>query len=464
MTGDSAVALHRFGLGPRPGDLTLIAGDPRGALAADLDHPAIALIDDDSLPTAPTAFSEVRRAAHERKQMARANMDAAAMSSGGAAMDASAAAMRALPAPVQALFYEAEVAARITRMRSADIGFAERLVAFWTNHFAVQVSGNPYRTALAGPFEREAIRPHVLGGFEDMLFAATSHPAMLIYLNNTASVGPNSLFGQRRDRGLNENHARELLELHTVGVGAGYSQADVTALARILTGWNFGKKPGENYGRFVFREGAHEPGAQTVMGKTYDDEGAGQGAAVLHDLAVHPATAAHIAQKFARHFVADDPPASLVDRLASVFRETDGDLKALALALVHAEEAWIEPTKLKMPQEFLWSSIRALDVPIDAKRAIRAMRALGQPFWDPPSPEGFHDDVATWLAPNNMSDRLDFAERLASDAAVELEPLQMLDAIVGERAKAETRQAIGSAETRAQAFALLLMSSEFQRR
>src|SRR5258706_2824525 len=241
---------------------------------------------------------------------------------------------------------------------ASDIGFVERLVWFWSNHFCISADKIP---SMTGAYEREAIRPHVLGRFADMLLAVESHPAMLFYLDNSASIGPNSVAGINRSRGLNENLAREILELHTLGVRSGYSQDDVTRFAYVLTGWTF-LEPGnpKNGGEFVFIPRLHEPGAQEVVGKTYADGGVAQGRAVLADLARHPATATHIATKLARHFVADEPPPALVTRLAQRFRDTDGDLKEMAKALVAAPETWSPSrAKLKRPSERLMAMARA---------------------------------------------------------------------------------------------------------
>src|ERR1700744_4124152 len=221
-------------------------------------------------------------------------------------------------------------------------GFAPRVAVFWSNHFCISANKGGLARMGAGSFEREAIRPHVFGRFAEMLMAVEQHPAMLFFLDNQQSLGPDSRAGQNRKRGLNENLAREIMELHTLGVGGGYTQDDVTSLARIITGWTFAGRQGQlgTPGTFVFNANAHEPGAQLLLGKTYEDNGVAQGEAALADIARHPSTAKFIATKFARHFVADDPPPALVARLQEVFRKSDGDLKALATALVDSDEAW----------------------------------------------------------------------------------------------------------------------------
>ena len=231
--------------------------------------------------------------------------------------------------------YRAEALARLQRAMIADCGFTERLVTFWSNHFCISASKGELARIWAGSFEREAIRPHVLGRFGDMLKAVEQHPAMLFFLDNQQSLGPDSRAGQNRKRGLNENLAREIMELHTLGVGGGYTQDDVTSLARIITGWTFAGRQGQlgTPGTFVFNANAHQPGAQPLLGKTYADAGVAQGEAALADIARHPSTAKFIATKFARHFVADEPPPALVTRLQEVFRKSDGDLRALATTL-----------------------------------------------------------------------------------------------------------------------------------
>ena len=285
--------------------------------------------------------------------------------------------------PIQQRAYVGELAARLTQYRQVGIGFVERLVAFWANHFAVEAKAGILERTLVGAFEREAIRPFVLGRFRDMLGAVTKHPAVLSYLDNAQSIGPNSPLGVRAATGLHENHARELLELHTIGVGAGYTQADVTAMARILTGWSFAGREGQAapLGSFLFRETAHEPGAHEVLGRVYAAGGLARGESVLDTLADRPDTARHIARKLARHFVADEPPTTLVETLSGTFMSTGGDLKAVALALVDSDEAFEDPTKIKTPQLFAWSALRALQLDVTPQQVVQALRSLGQPMW-----------------------------------------------------------------------------------
>jgi uncharacterized protein (DUF1800 family) len=364
--------------------------------------------------------------------------------------------------------FRAEALARIQRATIADCGLVERLVAFWSNHFCISASkGEPARI-WAGAFEREAIRPHVLGKFGDMLKAVEQHPAMLFFLDNQQSIGPASKAGQNGKRGLNENLAREIMELHTLGVGSGYSQDDVTSLARIITGWTFAGREGKlgAPGSFVFNANAHEPGPQRLLGKLYNDNGVTQGEAALADIARHPATATFIARKFAAHFIADDPPPALVARLDAVFRKSDGDLRALTLALLDSDEAWRAPmTKLRTPCEFLIASGRLLaQIPTDPGRYLGSLNTLGQPLWSPAGPNGFADSNAAWAAPEGVKLRLDISAQIASRIAESVDPRDLLQIVAADAASTETRNAIERAESRPQALALLLMSPEFQRR
>jgi uncharacterized protein (DUF1800 family) len=318
---------------------------------------------------------------------------------------------------------------------------------------------------MAGGYEREAIRPHVLGRFADMLLAAESHPAMLLYLNNEQSIGPDSVAGVNRDKGLNENLAREILELHTLGVRTVYTQADVINFAKILTGWTIlpTLTNPEHGGEFVFLRRAHEPGAQIVVGNAYADSGVEQGRAVLADLARHPATAKHVATKLARHFIADDPPPALVDRLAQRFLDTDGDLKEVTSALIAAPESWAaEQAKIKRPGEWITAALRATAEPGEIVRIIRAQALLGEPLWRPPAPKGFSDDNTAWL--DGLGQRLEIANSFARREGLANEPEAVMDAALGPLASAETRRAVAGADSRPQALTLLLMAPEFQRR
>ncbi|WP_315704979.1 MULTISPECIES: DUF1800 family protein [unclassified Bradyrhizobium] len=516
------VALNRFGFGARggaSGDFTNAATDPRGFVKSEIARASGELLEvpglqstqalaeavfayqdevkraremarsgaptTESPPSAPTGGKPLQRSlslnalasnvgggARETKPAdGDASMAAPGVAQSNAAMQPNMA--RPAPQPQQPLnviqkTYRVEALARLQRAVLADCGFTERLVAFWSNHFCISASKGELARIWAGAFEREAIRPHVFGRFADMLKAVEQHPAMLFFLDNQQSLGPDSRAGRNRQRGLNENLAREIMELHTLGVGGGYTQEDVTTLARIITGWTFAGRRGQlgTPGSFAFNANAHEPGPQTLLGKVYQDNGLAQGEAALADIARHPSTARFIATKFVRHFVADDPPPALVARLESVFRSTDGDLNALTLALVDADEAWSAPlTKIRNPYEFLVASGRLLArVPEDPGPYLGGLNSLGQPLWTPAGPNGFPDTNAAWAAPEGMKLRLDISAQLASKLGNAIDARELLDLVAGEAASSETRRTIERAESRQQALALLLMSPEFQRR
>jgi len=508
------VALNRFGFGARggaSGDFVNAASDPRGFVKAEFARPNGALLELPGLASTPALAKAVFDYQFEIQQA----RSAAAKSGAGAATEStppsdarpkqtrnlslnriamemapkepsmregeagSAAAPPPAPMPPNATpptqppnviqkTFRAEALARIQRATMADCGIVERLVAFWSNHFCISAAKGGLARMWAGSFEREAIRPHVFGRFADMLKAVEQHPAMLFFLDNQQSLGPDSRAGINRKRGLNENLAREILELHTLGVDGGYGQDDVTALARIITGWTFAGRLGQlgTPGTFVFNANAHQPGAHSVLGKSYPATGLAQGEAVLLDLARHPSTAKFVATKFARHFVADDPPPALVAKLQDVFSRTDGDLRAMTLALTDSDEAWKAPlTKIRSPYEFLIAIGRVLArIPEDPGRYLGGLNTLGQPLWAPAGPNGFADTNATWAAPEGVKLRLDISAQVASRIADSIDPRDLLEAVAAGAASPETRRTVERAESRQQALALLLMSPEFQRR
>lgn len=512
------VALNRFGFGARggaSGDLINAAADPRGFVKAELARPYGVLLEAPGLQSTPQlgqavfAYQDKVKQAREAAKAAapteappvqapadqkpdnrlRRNLSlntvateiagrmAEAKPADSAtkpdAMQPTAAAPPAAKPPPQPLnviqkTFRAEALARLQRAMMVDCGFTERLVAFWSNHFCISATKGELARMWAGAFEREAIRPHVLGRFADMLKAVEQHPAMLFFLDNQQSLGPESRAGQNRKRGLNENLAREIMELHTLGVGGGYTQGDVTSLARIITGWTFAGRKGQlgAPGAFAFNANAHQPGPQVLLGKTYEAAGLAQGEAALADIARHPSTANFIATKFVRHFVADDPPPALVARLRDVFVRTDGDLKALATALVDSNEAWQAPlTKMRSPYDFLVASGRLLArVPEDPGLYLNGLNLLGQPLWAPAGPNGFPDTAAAWAAPEGMKLRLDMASQMGARLGPNIDPLDLLEFAAGDAASTETRRTIERAESRQQALALLLMSPELQRR
>jgi uncharacterized protein (DUF1800 family) len=469
----AALALHRFGLGPRAGSIASLASDPRGALLAELDRAGAGRINTPELLTsgeaarAAFAYQQAQRAARQAERAAQQ----ASSGAGSAEMkDQSAtpppATARPNPGPgVPQQIYLAEAKARIDAALGAEIGFVERLVWFWSNHFCVSADKGNVRQ-ICGAYEREVIRANVLGRFGDMLLAVESHPAMLFYLDNARSIGPASMAGLRQKRGLNENLAREILELHTLGVRTVYTQDDVTSFANVITGWTVVpfRQDFVRGGEFIFNPRMHQPGPQTVIGTSYSEGGVEQGRTVLAALARHPTTAKHVATKLARHFVADEPPSALVERLAKRFLATQGDLKEMAKALVAAPEAWEAPrAKLKRPGEWVIAALRAVGAaPIEIGPVMQAHNLLGEPLWRPSAPKGFADESAPWL--DGLAQRLDIANQFARRFGAEADPRDVLEATFAPLASSETRDAIMRAESRPQALALLFMAPEFQRR
>jgi uncharacterized protein (DUF1800 family) len=487
LTLQLLTAFNRFGFGPKPGDFARTS-DPRAAIRAELATPQVAAIDYPNLDRtavilqAVYADQELKKSRREHAvadKLARAAMPAptvaalimppaapAPMSPMGAPTPG---AMANPDIPPEQKYFRAEALARIVKAVASPIGYSERLVAFWSNHFAVSVAKSNIGRAAAGSFEREAIRPYIAGRFADMARAVEQHPVMLNFLDNAQSIGPNSKAGRSRKAGLNENLAREILELHTLGVGAGYTQNDVTELAKIITGWTIAGREGKlgEPGTFAFNANAHEPGPASLLGHVYAQDGVAQGEAALDDIVRREAVAIHIARKLTRHFVADDPDPALVSRLAKVFRDTDGDLGAVSRALVTDEASWSAPmTKLRNPWEIVVAGVRAFNQPVnDAGPFLNMMNLMGMPLWQPGGPNGFSDDSATWASPEGMKMRLElasqFAARQTKDAPA---PAEMIDDILGPTVSQQTRETVMRAESREQAYALLLMSPEFQRR
>jgi len=360
---------------------------------------------------------------------------------------------------VQPLFQQ-DVRAQTEQLLTTAAPFRERLVWFWANHFTVSTRQNATR-AVIGPYVREAIRPNVTGSFFGMLLAVMRHPAMLLYLDNHNSFGPDSAAGRAQKRGLNENLARECLELHTVSPAAGYSQADVTEFAKVLTGWSV------EYNRlapgFLFRDGAHQPGPKTVLGRKLPPGEAG-GIAALDFLARHPATHRHLATKLVQHFVADTPPPDALRAIEGVLRDTDGDLGAASVALVHLEQAWTPLAKLRSPQDYAVAALRALDMPADKQPALQgALGTLGQPLWNAPLPNGWPDHASEWAAPEAMMRRIDWSYGIAAQAG-DRDAAAVADAALGPLLRAQTLGGIRRAGSRRDALTLLFTAPEFMRR
>jgi uncharacterized protein (DUF1800 family) len=454
----AAIAVTRFGLGAKPGELEKALPDPTGWLTAQIRPAGGADLANPNEPTSASRVMEFREYQRQRQAAPRSGQPFDPVKFAGQLIRTDTG---------------ADFLARVQLGATTDAGFRERWALFWCNHFTVSATKAQTAT-LVGPFEQEAIRPHVFGRFEDMLVASSSHPGMLLYLDQAQSVGPDSMAAGYMARaakgggGLNENLAREIMELHTVGVEAGYTQADVTEFARAMTGWSIGglRDEGDNAGRFVFRQAAHEPGVRTIMGKQYFQSGVDQALAVMKDLAASPHTAHHIGLKLARHFVADDPPPQLVADLTRTFQGTNGDLAQVAKTLVLSREAWApQPRKFKTPYEFLVSSWRAAGVSPDKLEDVAPLlNAMGQKPFSAPSPKGWPEEAGNWCAPDALIKRMDWSEALAAKALAGRDPTDIAKAALGARLTPLVATTIARAETREEGLAILLMSPEFQRR
>jgi uncharacterized protein (DUF1800 family) len=470
------LAANRFGLGRRFDDPAI--DDPKAWLThqiGDYDPAPAALAGLAGRAAIATAYAEYR---DERQAMRREANDAAMRDD-----DPMPDTMRRMARAGFRRHYADAAAARLAAAVATPTPFPERLAHFWANHFAVSADKQTV-VGFAGNFENEAIRPHIMGNFSDLLIAAVRHPAMLLFLDQAQSFGPDSPFatrvrnrGRRQAPGLNENLAREILELHTLGVRAGYTQADVTAFAKALTGLTvagLGRGVGQRLmpadaqpGETVFIGPLHEPGAQTILGKRYDDAGARQAEAVLRDLAVHPATAKHIAAKLARHFTSDDPPAALVDRLSTDFLKTGGDLPSLYRVLVASPEPWAAtPAMFKSPWDWTVSMLRALKTPgLGERQNVAAMfTQLGQPVWRPGSPKGYDDMVATWAGSAALMQRVELASRIAGRIGDRADARQLAPLVLADALTPDTAQAIARADSPGQGIAMLFASPAFLRR
>lgn len=476
-----AIAATRFGLGALPNEIAEAASDPRGWLKAQI-RPDAALVSGAGLKTVGDSIRDQQDAygaalgpngkpeADDEPQKMKLRLQAAKDARTGLAL---------------------EVQARAAHAAATPDPFAERWARFWANHFTV-AARNVQLVPVVGPFEREAIRPHVFGNFATLLGNASFHPGMLIYLDANRSIGPSTEAAKRRNAGLNENLAREIMELHTLGVGSGYTQADIIEFAKALTGWTVGGPRSQRLavaagqganrrqradiaamadmrmqaGETSFVPLLHEPGERTVLGKAYRAEAKTQAAAILDDLARHPATATHIATKLARHFVADHPPASAVAKLETAFTHSSGDLSVLAQTVIDLDEAWGDsPAKFKSPEELLVSVARASGADAAFGRDQRSVyQSLSQQPFGAPSPAGWPDDTASWSGADAIKKRLEWANAVSRRMMRTGSPTEFLDRALGPIAGERTRLAVARAESAEQGFTLALMSPEFQRR
>ncbi len=362
----------------------------------------------------------------------------------------------------------------VLRWSLTEHGLRERLALFWADHFTTVGKSRPQRSATS-IYIGAAIRPNLSGRFADLLIAAVTHPMMLAYLDQHTSVGPGSVYAQRQSkpRGLNENLAREVMELHTLGVDGPYTQADVRQLAELFTGLGISKT-----GALQFDWRRAEPGAESVLGRSYGGDPARVEPVlqVLRDLAVHPATADHIARKLAVHFVSDTPDPGLVDHMAARFLATDGDLRAVYAAMLEHPAAWHDgPGNVKPPFDFVASACRALAVPQDRvqdapvrqvnRLLVQPIGVMGQNWQRPSGPDGWPEEDTAWVTPQGVSARLRWAMAVPRRLLPDLpDPRQFVTDALGTTAPEPVRFAARAAETRAEAVGLILSAPAFQRR
>jgi uncharacterized protein (DUF1800 family) len=375
----------------------------------------------------------------------------------------------------RALFHDRQrwVVSTLQRRIDTPHAFRERLIAFWADHFTARGKSGLLRAA-APAYAEEAVRPHIGGRFADLLFACVTHPLMLHYLDQNTSAGPNSRAARRPDRrrGLNENLAREVLELHTLGVAGPYNQSDVRELAKLLTGL-----AGTRDHSFKFRRNMAEPGAETVLGRTYGGApGLAPIRAVLVDLALHPATAAHIARKLAVHFVSDQPAPDLIRDLEETYLSGGGDLMQCYETLLHHPASWTnDAPNIRPPDEFVSAALRALAVAPEMMQSLRPaqikrlmttpMRLMGQPWQQPAGPDGWPEDDSAWITPQGMAARLEWAVNTPARLRPDLpDPREFVQDVLGPIPPADVVFAARAAETRADAIGLVLCAPAFQRR
>lgn len=445
------VALRRFGLCGAPGDSTALIRDPRAVLLADLEasrspHPFA-----DGVLTTDRA-SELFFAKRSQKTISK--------SSGHETFQLE----NHKRIPTTGDIHRQDLAALNERAVNTSRPIEERLTIFWSNHFTVSAV-RPQVGMLIGVFEREALRPNFHKPFAELLKAAVLHPAMLRYLDNTASVGTHSVLGRGR-ASINENLAREVLELHTLGVNGGYSQDDVTAFACALSGWTAGiwDTSGQSSHTF-FNERRHEPGRKVFMGKEYADSGPDQAIEMLDDIARHPATARHVIRRLTTHFIGGTVPEGLLSRLISAWNDTNGDLSTVMSTLIQSDEAW-SPTFscIRSPLEFTLSTCRILNIFLPPVSHIHDLAAMGQPVFRATSPKGWPDSDNGWTSPDGIKTRLDWAFKIARTHTVDISLLELAEQAFGPPISSGTRNAIQGAASSRQGLALLLMAPEMQRR
>ncbi|MGJ8693470.1 MAG: DUF1800 domain-containing protein [Thalassotalea sp.] len=450
----AVIAVNRFGLGAKPNELMAVGTNAKAWLKNGL----IAINFNDDLPHSADVLKSVYAYRQMKKDEQKPQNNKSKNPADNAMMN-SMASLKKYPREMLRAFSVSYIKQAV----QSDTSISWRLLDFFSNHFSVSASGQEM-AGLAATLEREAIGPNLMAKFEDMLLTVTQHPAMLIYLNNERSIGPNSKVGKKRGKGMNENLAREILELHTLGVNGGYQQADVIELAKGITGWGLSNIKKDKSAGFKYNSYNHEPGERVLLNKHYRQKGIAQGEAMLRDLANHPATIKHLCFKLARHFINDDPPASLVGKLVASWQQSSGNIKTVMTTMIEAQESWQpEKAKFKTPREFIISTIRALNIEkIKPKHLYYSFLTLGQQPFNAGSPAGYGDVAQDWNGANALMSRINWANSLANMAKVNAE--QVIKNSFAQTLDKHHYKIISRAESRKQALTLLLMSPEFQRR
>lgn len=444
MSLNAVIAANRFGLGASVDELTLATRDAKKWLKSQLSP----IYFHDNLPHSKDILKKLRQEREQKKSDKKQGI-------------------RTKPDKYLRLVHQQMATKVVVEQISATNSLSWRLFDFFSNHFSVTANSRKM-AALSPTLEREVIGPLMLGQFEHLLMAVVKHPAMLIYLNNERSIGPNSIYGRKKNKGLNENLAREILELHTLGVNGGYSQNDVTEFAKAITGWgvSFGKKDRPYGFHFVSRN--HEPGTRTVLGKRYPQSGLKQGESIIKHLANHPTTARYVCYKLAHHFISDTPEEKLVNQMVNTWLTTNGNIKAVMTTLIDSPLAWQpELQKLKTPREFVVSSLRALASGSEAKKLNekwlwKSLKELGQQPFQAGSPAGFSDDKQDWSGASALLAKVDWVAMLVKKSRAKAD--QVMANALANTVSQRTYQHVMRAESRSQALALLLLSPEFLKR
>ena len=433
------IAFNRFGLGAKLGQIDTVTGTPKHWLLEQIKQPQFNF--DPALPSSNDIIlrdAKLKKTkGFDEKQKLRVSFFAS---------------------------FNEMVSNSLQQELTTHTGFEWRVLNFFSNHFSV--TKDDYLSAgLAPTLEREAIAPHLFGRFEDMLLAVVQHPTMLHYLDNVNSFGPNSIIGKNRNKGLNENLAREILELHTMGVNGGYTQADVIALAKGITGWSVGNPNKKEKPTFVYRERGHEPGNFVLLNTTHKQDGIAQGTRMLSQICNHPSTAHYICTKIAKHFVSSTPSNALVQHLTNTWTQSNGHLAQVFSALIQHEDSW-KPTKAKFktPHDYIISTVRALPKNLwpTPNKLRKTMEMFGHGPFMAGSPAGYEDSEEYWNTPSAILNRVDWVYQLVANFNDDITPV--FNSLDMSFANSETYNVIAGADTRQNALLLYFANPDFMRR